>query len=296
MWRLIEKLLQVTLMVATASTVFVVAVILWSSLAPSGAGLSVDPGDAVVEVRLSGHGDVSRLFVGQPLVVDVVLLNLQARRARNETQINPEGASAAAAILLDYEDAAGDLPWERRLRVTMSTPEGATVLSALDWHARLLDPDVASTGRRLALAPVRTTLVVEGNDLAQLLPGRYALRAMVPTDVAPPDRVTAIPLEFDLVPAPDQDTDRAVVSLAVARVAALRGEPAVAVEAALTALALDPLQDEALAVVAEGWEQQGDLGRAVEWYQRYLETLPEAESARRIALEGYVEALRQQRD
>ena len=296
MWRLVEKLLQITLMVATASTVFVVAAVMWSSLASSGAGPSVDPEDALVEVRLSGHGDVSRLFIGQPLVIEVVLLNLQARRVRNETQIDPEGASAAAAILLDYEDAAGNLPWERRLTVSMSTPGGATVLNALDWHARLLDPDVASTGRRLALAPMRTTLVIDGNDFAQLLPGRYVLRAMLTPDMAPPDRVTVIPLEFELVPAPDQDTDRAVVSLAVARVAALRGEPALAVEAALTALALDPLQDEALAVVAEGWEQQGDLARAVEWYERYLETLPDAESEQRIALEDYVDALRQQRD
>jgi hypothetical protein len=178
----------------------------------------------------------------------------------------------------------------------MSTPGGATVLNALDWHARLLDPDAASTGRRLALAPMRTTLVIDENDFAQLLPGRYVLRAVLPPDIAPPERVTVIPLEFDLVPAPDQDADRAVVSLAVARVAALRGEPALAVEAALTALALDPLQDEALAVVAEGWEQQGDLARAVEWDERYLETLQNSESEQRIALEDYVEALRQQRD
>ena len=297
MWRLVEKLLQVILLVASAATVLVAAAIVWSSLSPSdGVGLPVDPADASIEVRLSSHGDVSRLFVGQPLVVEVVLLNLEARRARNETQVDPEGAAAAVEIPLDYKDSAGDLPWEKRLTVTMSTPGGATVLNTLDWQARLLDPGVVPKGRRLALAPARTTLIVEGADLATLLPGRYVLRVTLPPDIAAPENVTVIPLEFELVPEPDQDTDRAIVSLAVARVAALRGEPARAVEAALTALALDPLQDEALTVVAEGWEQQGDLERAVEWYERYLETLPDAQDEQRNALEEYVEALRQQRD
>ena len=296
MWRLVEKLLQIILLVATAATAFVIAAIVWSSLRPpGGAGLSVDPAHALIEVRLSSHGDVSRLFIGQPLVVEVVLLNLEARRARNETQVDPEGA-AAAEILLDYEDSAGNLPWERRLTVTMSTLGGARVLDTLDWHARLLDPGVASTSRQLALAPARTTYIIDGADLANLRPGRYILRVALPPEIAPPEGVTVIPLEFELVPEPDEDTDRAVVSLTVARVAALRGEPAQAVEAALTALALDPLQDEALTVVAEGWEQQGDLERAVEWYERYLETLPDSENEQRTALEAYIEALRQQRD
>jgi len=297
MWRLAEKLLQIILLVATASTVFVVASVIWSSLRFSDvAGLPVDPADALIELRLSSHGDVSRLFVGQPLVVEVVLLNLEARRARNETQVDPAGAAAAAEILLDYDDDDGDLPWERRLVVTLSTRGGATVLNTLDWHARLLDPKVVSGGRRLALAPARTTLVIDGADLAHLLPSRYILSATLPQDIAAPGSVTVIPLEFELVPEPAKDTDRAVVSFAVARVAVLRGEPAQAVEAALTALALDPLQDEALAVVAEGWERQGDLGRAIEWYERYLEKLPDTKSAQRNALEEYIQALIQQRD
>ena len=140
MWRLVEKLLQIILLVAMAATAFVIGAVVWSSLPPGSADPSVDPANALIEVRLSSHGDVSRLFVGQPLVVEVVLLNLEARRARNETQVDPEGAAAAAEIVLDYEDSAGDLPWERRLTVTMSTPGGARVLDVLDWHARLLNP------------------------------------------------------------------------------------------------------------------------------------------------------------
>ena len=183
MWRLVERLLQIILLVATAATAFVIAAVVWSSLRPQdGTGLAVDPADARVEVRLSSHGDVSRVFIGQPIVVEVVLLNLEARRARNETQVDPAGAAAAAEILLDYEDSASDLPWERRLTMTLSTPGGATVLNTLDWHARLLDPGGASTRRRLALAPARTTLVIDGADLANLLPGRYILRVTLPPD------------------------------------------------------------------------------------------------------------------
>ena len=296
MWRLVEKLLQITLLVAIASTVFVVAAIVWSSVRPSDlAALPTDPADALIEVRLSSHGDVSRLFVGQPLVVEVVLLNLEARRARNESQVDPEGAAAAASILIDSRDA-GDLPWEQRLRFTLSTPGGARVLNTLDWNSRLLNSSAALVTRSLALAPARTTLVIEGADLATLLPGRYVLGASLPPDIVPPERVAIIPLELELVSEPTQDAERAVVSLAVARAAALRGEPAQAVEAGLTALALDPLQDEALSVVAEGWEQQGELERAVEWYERYLDTLADSESEQRRALEEYIVALRNQLD
>ena len=296
MWRLVEKLLQITLLVTIASTVFVVAAIVWSSVRPSDlAGLPTDPADALIEVRLSSHGDVSRLFVGQPLVVEVVLLNLEARRARNESQVDPEGAAAAASIVLDSRDT-GDLSWQQRLRFTLSTPGGARVLNTLDWNSRLLDSSAPRGTRSLALAPARTTLVIEGADLATLLPGPYVLGAALPPDIVPPERVAIIPLEFELVSEPTQDVERAVVSLAVARVAALRGEPAQAVEAGLTALALDPLQDEALSVVAEGWEQQGELERAVEWYERYLETLADSESEQRRALGEYIGALRNQLD
>ena len=255
MWRLIEKLLQIIFLVTTAAAVFVIAAIVWSSLRPPGpgsAGRSVDPATALVEVRLSSHGDASRLFVGQPLVFEVVLLNFEARRVRKENRVDPEGAAAAAEIVLDYEDSAGDLPWERRLAVDMSTPGETRILDTLDWHTRLFNPGVAPAGRKLALAPARTTFIIDGANLANLPPDRYILRVALPPEIAPAEDLTVIPLECELVPEPDQDTDLAIVSLAVARVAALRGEPARAVEAALTALALDPLQDEALTIVAKG--------------------------------------------
>lgn len=296
MWQLLDRLLQATLLTAAASTVFVLSALVWSALQASDTtDQPVDPDEAVVEVRLSSHGDVSRLYVGQPLVVDVVLLNLQARRARNQAQVDPEGAAAVVAIPLDGA-ITDDLAWERRLTMTLSTPGGATVLNTLDWQARLLEGDIKPMGRRLGLAPMRTTFILDGEDLADLLPGQYVMRAALSPDIVSPSRVTSVPLEFELVPAPTRDSERAVVSLAIARTAALRGDAAEAVEAALIALALDPLQDEALAVVAEAWEQQGDIGRALEWYERYLETLPEAASEQRNALERYIEALRQQRD
>ena len=295
MWRFVDKLLQFSLLTATASAVFVVVTLIWSSLPGRDSIIeTVDPAEAAVEVRLSSHGEVSRLYVGQPLVIDVVLLNLEARRARNQAQVDPEGAVAAAEIELDDGGLRRNLPWERRLTMTMSTPGGATVLNTLDWHTRFLDPGTEAAGRRLGLAPARATLILDGDEMATLLPGPYVIRAALPAEMVAPDQATVIPLEFELAPEPTKDTERAVVSLAVARVAALRGEPARAVEAALTALALDPLQDEALTVAAEAWEQQGDLERAIEWYERYLETLPESASDRRNALADYIAALRQQ--
>ena len=293
MWRLLDNLLQLGVLTATAAAAFVVAAIAWSTLdvADPADGLR-DPEDAAVEIRLSSHGGVSSLFVGQPLVIDVVLLNLEARRARNQRQVDPEAAAAPAEIVLDSDTTSG--AWEQQLILTMSTPGGATVLNALDWSARLLDPAPEASGRRLALAPVRTTLVLDGEDLAALLPGRYVVRAALPPEIVPSDRVSVIPLEFERALEPATDTDRAVVSLAVARVAAMRGQPARAVEAGLTALALDPLQDEAIAVVAEGWEHQGDIERAIEWYERYFETLPDTRDDQRRTLREYIEALRQQ--
>ena len=227
MWRLIEKLLQIIFLVTTAAAVFVIAAIVWSSLRPPGpgsAGRSVDPATALVEVRLSSHGDASRLFVGQPLVFEVVLLNLEARRVRKENRVDPEGAAAAAEIVLDYEDSAGNLPWERRLAVDMSTPGETRILDTLDWHTRLFNPGVAPAGRKLALAPARTTFIIDGADLANLPPDRYILRVALPPEIAPAEDLTVIPLECELVPEPDQDTDLAIVSLAVARVAARYAE------------------------------------------------------------------------
>ena len=293
MWHLIDNLLRLSVLTATAAAAFVAAAIAWSALNPaSRIGGTVASEDAAVEIRLSSHGGVSNVFVGQPLVVDIVLLNLEARRARNQAQVDPEADAAGAEIVLD--SGTGGRPWEEQLVLTMSTPGGATVLNTLDWSARLLDPDREASGRRLALAPVRTTLVLGGEDLAALLPGQYVLRATLPRETIRPDRVSVIPLEFELGFEPATDSDRAVVSLAVARVAGLRGQPAVAVEAGLTALALDPLQDEALAVVAEGWEQQGDIERAIEWYERYCETIPDARGDQRRTLQEYIEALRRQ--
>ncbi len=294
MWHLIDNLLRFSVLTATAAAAFVAAAIAWSALTPaSRTEATVAPENAAVEIRVSSHGGVSNLFVGQPLVVDIVLLNLEARRARNQAQVNPEAAATAVEVVLD--SGTGGRPWQERLILTMSTPGGATVLNTLDWNARLLDPDREAAGQRLALAPVRTTIVLGGEDLAALLPGRYVLRATLPPETIGPDRVSVIPLEFERGFEPTTDSDRAVVSLAVARVARLRDQPALAVEAGLTALALDPLQDEALAVVAEGWEQQGDIERAIEWYERYFETLPDARSDQRRTLQEYIEALRRQR-
>ena len=61
-----------------------------------------------------------------------------------------------------------------------------------------------------------------------------------------------------------------------------------------TTLTLDPLQDDALLVVAEGWEEQGAVERAIQWYERFLERLDATEIDRRRALKSYLDALRRQ--
>ena len=295
MWRLVEKVLQVTLFAATAAALVVVSAVVVSTIRPGSRPASrVDLVDATLEIRLTSQADVRAVFAGQPLVVDLVLLNVHARRVRNQVRVDPEGAAAEAAIALD--DVPGNLPWEFRVQLSVATPGGGKVLNNLDWKARLLDPDVEASGRRLGLAPARTTFVLDGGELANLLPGPYVITASVPSDMTPPELVAVTPLEIEVLPEPSRDADRAVVSLAAARVAALRGHSAEAVEAALTAIALDPLQDEALMVVAEGWEQQGDVERAIEWYERYFETLPGSASEQRRALEEYIGALRLQSD
>ena len=292
MWRLVERLLKVLLLTAAASALFVIGAVIVSSLrrpvVPPGTG--PQPIEASVEVSLTSQGGVSHVFVGQPVVVDVVLLNLAARRARNQVQVDPTGAAAATEILLDTDET----PWEYRLGFSVVALDQTAVLEDLDWPSRLLGPTRAPTGRRLGLAPERATFVLDGSDLADLEPRSYVIHASLPPEVVASDHARVVPLTLDLAPAPTHDLDRAVVSLAVAKVAALRGEPG-AIETALTALALDPLQDEALTIIAKAWEKQGDLDRAIQWYERYLETLLDIENNRRVTLEAYVEALRQQR-
>ena len=293
MWRFVDRLLQIVLLTAAAAALFVVGGVMISAVRGTQIPADEDllPGEPLVEVRVSSHGDISHLFVGQPVVLDVELLNLEARRVRNQTHGDPAAAAAAAEILLDAQET----PWEHRLEMRIATGDETAVLEELDWRSRLLGPMPAASERRLWLAPARTTFVLDGSDLASLDPGPYEILAALPAGTIAPERVRVVPLRLALHPAPISDLDRAVVSLAVSRVAALKGEPGEAIEAALTALALDPLQDEALAIIAESWEEQGDIDRAAEWYERYLETLPAGENDRRAELEAYVRALRQQR-
>ena len=290
MLRLVTRLSQIILLIAAASTFFVVGAVLVSSVGiigtPPGEGSAVQ--EALVEVRLTSQGGAAYVFAGQPLVVDAVLLNLQA--GGTPDGIGGEaGAASGPEILLDGEGDA----WERRLTLEATTRDGAVVLENLLWHERLLDPGSPS-GRRLGRAPVRATFVLDGSDLAALAPGAYVIQATLPVDMVARERLRVVPLEVSIAPTPTSDPDRASVSLAIAKVAALRGEPEAAIEAALTALALDPLQDDALTIVAESWEEQGDLDRAIQWYDRYLDTIPDAEVDRRAKLKSYVDALRAQ--
>ena len=291
MWRLVDRLLQIVLLTAAAAALFVVGAVIIAAVRGTRmpADETLPSTEPTVEVRVSSRGDVSHLFVGQPIVLDVELLNLEARRVRNQTHVDPAAAAAAVEITLDDPET----PWEHRLAMNIATADAVTVLEELDWRSRLLGPTPAASGRLLGLAPERTTFVLDGSDLAGLDPGPYEIQAALPGGTIAPERARVVPLKLALRPAPTSDPDRAVVSLAVSRVAALKGEPGAAIEAALTALALDPLQDEALAIIAESWEEQGDLDRAVEWYERYLETLPDGENDRRTELEAYVQALRQ---
>ena len=290
MWRLVARVLQAALLTTAAATAIVVIGVATSSLWPTPTlGDPVDPAEATLEVRLTSPHPTPHVFVGQPLVIDVTLTNLEARRARNQAPIDPTPDAQSLDIQLD--DPESGMPWTRRLTMTMSTPGGASVLNRLDWLGRLLE---SPTADRLALTPARATFILDSTDIKDLLPGAYLVRATVPPSLAPASRVAVIPLEFDLGPQPTTDANRALVSLAQARAAALQGEPTAAIEAALTALALDPLQDEALVLIAEGWEEQGSVERAIQWYERYLETLGTSQSERRRSLESYVEALRRQ--
>ena len=102
MWHLVEKLLQLALITATASALFVVGAVVVSQIRPVTPPQGrVSAADATLEVRLTSPDNVDTVFAGQPLVVDLVLLNLDARRARNRTPVDPEGAAAEATILLD---------------------------------------------------------------------------------------------------------------------------------------------------------------------------------------------------
>ena len=288
MWRLVTRLLQVVLLVSTAATLFVVGAILVSSL--GGTPSRPAATEAAVEVRLTTPDGAATLFSGQPLVVDVALLTLDTRRRPDGLSDAQPRADGERAIQVD-DDAD---PWEHRLAFEVTASDGTVFLDELPWHDRLLEQEVAP-GRLLDGRPLGARFVLDGQDLAALPPGRYNIEATLPAEVMTPGDVRVTPLQLSLIPAPIGDLDRASVILAEAKVAALRGNPEAAIDAGLTALALDPLQDEALAIVAEAWEDRGDIDRAIEWYDRYLATIPDADEDRRANLEAYMDALRRQR-
>ena len=322
MWFLIDRLFQLTLLVVSAAALFVVGAVIASPDRTDGAAtdlpLSADDrseeartdivqaadgasegartdvmptgDDPSVEIRLSSRGTSSWVFVGQPLVVDVELTNLQNLEADRQVPLAAAGNIGEREIRLDR----GTTPWERRLALYVKA-NGAMVIERVDSRTHLLDPDPAASNRRLGSAPARTTFILDLQALAEVPPGTLEIGATLPADLVPPDRLRIAPLMLELRPPPTNDPDRAAINLAAARVAALRGESAAAIEAGMAALALDPLRDEALRIVAESWEQQGDLDRAVEWYGRYLETIPDSAAEDRDELESHIDALRRQR-
>ena len=302
MWKLVERLLAVVLLAAAAAALYVIGTVVWSwwqgmegpvpttpaMVDPTGENLP--PTLADVEIQVASQGGASRIFAGQPFVLDIVVMNLGARRARNRIQADPNATATATEIPLD----ALDTPWERRLRLEMINADGTRVLDGFNWSGRLLDAETVPSGRRLAMTPVRATFVLERDDFAALPPGSYVIRASLPTEVISPDALRVVPLELSVRPAPIEDAERAVVELAAAEVAALRGDTGATIEAGRRALDFDPLQDRALMIIAEAYETTGDLENAVDWYERYLDTLPDTQAEYRDKLAAYVEALRRQ--
>lgn len=298
MWFFLNRLLQLILLIASAAALFVVGGVINSTFRGGEAVTDVEPAAAeatavdvpAVEIRLSSPDTDAGIFVGQPLIVQVELVNLAARRADQQLPLEPGKSSETGDISLDQRAT----PWEERIVLSVRSDD-VTVVEGINPQRHLLDPRPMAAGRRLGIAPVQTTILIDGPELAQLLPGQLEIGATLPSDLVAPTRVRTVPLRLELRPAPSDDRDRAAVSLAIARVAALRGESAAAIEAGLTALALDPLCDEALRVIAESWERQGDLDRALEWYGRYLDAIPDTAVDERVALETYLQALRRQR-
>lgn len=291
MWQLIQRLLQLILLTASASTLFVVStaiVTLFPTPDTYSEFAAPSSNKQDVEVRVSTQGEPPYIFLGQPLVVNVELINLKWGSVQNQ---EPDETANQSTIQLDNLA----IPWEHRLTMTVSTDDNAEVLENLDWREHLLKPPAVASGRRLGAATVHTTFILDIADLESLVPGDLTIRAALPKNLVPPEQVRLIPLTLNLRPPPANDPDRALVSMSIARSAVLRNEPTAAMNAALTTLALDPLQDEALIIIAQYWETQGDLSRAIEWYKQYLDTLSKAEAHRRTGLEAYLDALGRQR-
>ena len=292
MWQLIQRLLQLILLTASVSTVFVVStaiVTLFPTPDTYSEFAAPSSKKETVEVRVSTRGEQPYMFLGQPLVVSVELINLQLSSMHNQ---EPEETANQSSIQLDNLA----IPWEHRLTMTVSTDDKVEILENLDWREHLLEPAPLASGRRLGpAATVRTTFVLDVTNLEDIAPGKLTIRATLPKNSVPPEQVRLIPLTLYVRPPPANDPDRALVSMAIARLAVLRNEPAAAMEAALATLDLDPLQDEPLIIIAQYWETQGDLHRAIKWYDQYLETIPKAEAHWRTDLEVYLKALRRQR-
>ena len=110
MLHLIHRLLRAVLLVAAAAALYVIGTVGWSwwhaTNLPRGADLAATgPSEtrsefsaAAVEIRVTSHKGLSRLFQGQPFVFDVVLINLEARWARNREPAEPGSVGTAAGF------------------------------------------------------------------------------------------------------------------------------------------------------------------------------------------------------
>ena len=123
MWQLIQRLLQLILLTASASTVFVVSCVIVTLFAtPDTYSEFAGPSSnkQTVEVRVSTQGEQPYIFLGQPLVVNVDIVNLKLSSVQNQ-----EFEETANQSTIQLDNLA--IPWEHRLTMTVSTDDKAEV-------------------------------------------------------------------------------------------------------------------------------------------------------------------------
>ena len=274
MWRSIDRVFALVVIVAGAAALFVVAAVVsgpWrhptrpptDGDAPGG-----ESGAPLVELRV-GRRVTDAIFDGQPVAFNV---SAQHRvKPRTETTDAP--------------------PARHLLQISMTSDDGAPVLADLNWPARMVRDLLPSDTTGTVFAQL--TYALDAVDLAVLPPGRYHIDASYPETAFDPTSVRTRPLVIELAGPPTNDEERAVVQLAIAEVAKLRGDTNRAADAAERAVGLDPTRARAMLIAAEAHEEEGGLEAAIDWYERYLAALSLA-GDERTALEDYVAALRTQ--
>ncbi|UCE19284.1 MAG: hypothetical protein JSV84_02735 [Gemmatimonadota bacterium] len=258
-------------------------------LAVGGITLHCGSAFASEELPLSLHfnvrtrGGETTFLRGMPISLNVTLVNAQVRRAEEEAKRRwreqareaekegrevPDFSEFVAQPSLLMRVSENNIEWFSRVELTIERikPERMPVLQAVRWDELLEEPEsVDDEPVILGKVPISVSLRIPPELTEQLSPGDYRVTGSYPE--AEPDT------SILYIEEPETDDERAVVHYERAEYSLAKKEYDEALKFAQLALGkLSREHDMIYLTLGDAYAGQGELEKAVEAYEHFLQT------------------------